>query len=298
MEITNPHDKFFKESFTNKEIVTDFIKGSFPKELVDNLDLSSLDLDNNSYIDEELKEYYSDLVYNCNYRYLNIKISIIFEHKSFVPDYPFLQLLKYIIKIWDFNIKQKENLIPVIPLIFYHGKEKWEYKKITRYFTGIDNNLEKYIPDFDYLLMDLSKYENEDIKERIYKNEFLKISLLIFKNIYDEEKLKKNLENFLILGKLYYEEEKGLKFLESVIRYLYINLENTRVEDIVHIIEKISETGGKETMTIAMKLKEEGRVEAKVEDALNLIKEGVSIDIISRCTGLSKTEIERIMKKR
>jgi len=298
LEITNPHDKFFKESFTNKEIVTDFIKGSFPKELVDNLDLSSLDLDNNSYIDEELKEYYSDLVYNCNYRYLNIKISIIFEHKSFVPDYPFLQLLKYIIKIWDFNIKQKENLIPVIPLIFYHGKEKWEYKKITRYFTGIDNNLEKYIPDFDYLLMDLSKYENEDIKERIYKNEFLKISLLIFKNIYDEEKLKKNLENFLILGKLYYEEEKGLKFLESVIRYLYINLENTRVEDIVHIIEKISETGGKETMTIAMKLKEEGRVEAKVEDALNLIKEGVSIDIISRCTGLSKTEIERIMKKR
>ena len=298
MEITNPHDKFFKESFTNKEIATDFIKGSFPKELVDNLDLSSLDLDNNSYIDEELKDYYSDLAYNCNYQKTKIKISILFEHKSFVPDYPFLQLLKYIIKIWDFNIKQKEKLIPVIPLIFYHGKDKWEYKKINRYFTGIDNILEKYIPDFDYLLMDLSKYDNEDIKEKIYKNEFLKISLLILKNIYDEEKLKKNLENFLILGKLYYEEEKGLKFLESVIRYLYINLENTKVEDIVHIIEKISEIGGKETMTIAMKLKEEGRIEAKVEDALNLIKEGVSIDIISRCTGLSKTEIERIMKKR
>ena len=298
MEITNPHDKFFKESFTNKEIATDFIKGSFPKELVDNLDLSSLDLDNNSYIDEELKDYYSDLVYNCSYKDMKIKISILFEHKSFVPDYPFLQLLKYIIKIWDFNIKQKEKLIPVIPLIFYHGKEKWEYKKINQYFTGIDNILEKYIPAFDYLLMDLSKYDNEDIKEKIFKNEFLKISLLIFKNIYDEEKLKKNLENFLILGKLYYEEEKGLKFLESVIRYLYVNLENTKVEDIVHIIEKISEIGGNETMTIAMKLREEGRIEAKVDVALNFIKEGVSIDIISRCTGLSKNEIEKIMKKR
>jgi len=238
------------------------------------------------------------LVYNCSYKDMKIKISILFEHKSFVPDYPFLQLLKYIIKIWDFNIKQKEKLIPVIPLIFYHGKEKWEYKKINQYFTGIDNILEKYIPAFDYLLMDLSKYDNEDIKEKIFKNEFLKISLLIFKNIYDEEKLKKNLENFLILGKLYYEEEKGLKFLESVIRYLYVNLENTKVEDIVHIIEKISEIGGNETMTIAMKLREEGRIEAKVDVALNFIKEGVSIDIISRCTGLSKNEIEKIMKKR
>ena len=267
MEITNPHDKFFKESFTNKEIATDFIKGSFPKELVDNLDLSSLDLDNNSYIDEELKDYYSDLVYNCSYKDMKIKISILFEHKSFVPDYPFLQLLKYIIKIWDFNIKQKEKLIPVIPLIFYHGKEKWEYKKINRYFTGIDNILEKYIPAFDYLLMDLSKYDNEDIKERIFKNEFLKISLLIFKNIYDEEKLKKNLEN-------------------------------TKVEDIVHIIEKISEIGGNETMTIAMKLKEEGKVEGKVDVALKMIQKGFDFATILEITGLAKNELEKIFKKK
>ena len=122
MEITNPHDKFFKDNFTDKDIVKDFIKGSFPKDLQNNLDLSSLELDNNSYIDEELKEYYSDIVYNCLYKKLDIKITILFEHKSYIPDYPFLQLLKYMIKVWDFNIKNKEKLMPIIPIIFYHGK--------------------------------------------------------------------------------------------------------------------------------------------------------------------------------
>jgi len=295
LEVTNPHDKFFKENFSDKEIATDFIREMFPPKLVENLDLSTLELDNNSYIDEELKEYYSDLVYDCEYKTTKVKISILFEHKSYVPDYPFLQLLKYIIKIWDYNIKQKQNLMPVIPLIFYHGVEKWEYKMVSDYFNGIDEQLDQFLPNFKYLLTDLSDYTDNEIKERIFKNEMLKVLILIMKNIFDEEKLQKNLEKFLFIAKLYYEEEKGLKFLESIIRYLYANLENVKVDDIVQIIRNISEIRGDESMTIAMKLKQEGRDEGKIEDAINFFKEGVSLEIISKCTGLPKNKLDEIL---
>ncbi len=55
MGIINPHDAFFKEIFSDKENTVDFIQGVLPEELKKDLDLSTLTLDNNSYVDEELK---------------------------------------------------------------------------------------------------------------------------------------------------------------------------------------------------------------------------------------------------
>ena len=75
IEINNPHDKVFKQIETVKENAFDLIKGTFPKNLTDKMDLDSLELDNNSYLDKKLQEYYSDLVYECSYSG-NIKIKI------------------------------------------------------------------------------------------------------------------------------------------------------------------------------------------------------------------------------
>ena len=60
----NPHDKFFKEIFSRKNEVKDFIQGFLPTEIVENIQFESLELDSNSYVDEELKENFADIVYN------------------------------------------------------------------------------------------------------------------------------------------------------------------------------------------------------------------------------------------
>ncbi len=301
MEVTNPHDKFFKESFSDKMFALDFIQGAFPKDLLEKLDLNSLELDNNSYIDEELKEFFSDIVYNCNYAESKVKVALLFEHKSYLPDYPFLQLLKYMIKIWDTDIKQKEKLTPVIPVIFYHGTEKWEYKKIFEYFENIDSILHNFIPDFNYILTDLSNYSNEQLKNELFHNELLKVSLLIMKNIFDEKKLKKNLEDFIKLGKFYYEEERGLRFLESLIRYIYNNVENIGADEVIDTVKKISTVGGEQSMTVAMKLREEGKIEGKIEGeikvAVKMIKQGYSIENVLECTDLKKSEVQSLLEK-
>ena len=61
MEIFNPHDKFFKETFSIRENVIDFLQGTIPEEILKKLDLATLTFDNNSYIDEELKEHFSEV---------------------------------------------------------------------------------------------------------------------------------------------------------------------------------------------------------------------------------------------
>ncbi len=129
--ITHSHDKLFKTVFTKKEAVAEFIDKLLPKNISQHIDLDSLELDSTEYTDEQLKIHCSDVVYNCNYlsekenQPIPIKISLLFEHKSYPEKYPHLQLMRYFLNMWEIQTKQKQKLTPITPIIFYHGKSKW-----------------------------------------------------------------------------------------------------------------------------------------------------------------------------
>ena len=307
MDIQNPHDKFFKEVFSDKETAADFLKHVVPEEIVKSLDFAMLAPDKTSYIDEELKEYYSDVVYRCKYKSnVFIQIILLFEHKSYVPDYPHLQLFKYLLKIWETTLKQEKKLVPVLPLIFYHGTDKWEVRPFCEYFAGIDEPLKKFIPELNYLLTDLSCYTNEQLKNGVFDNVSTKLSALLMKNIRNEGKLLKNLVDFLQIAALYFREEKGLRFLEAVIRYLMSNMDTEAADIIKKSVEAISFEGAKTVMTIAESLIEKGieqgiekgiekgKIEEKIEAAKNMKNDGLDFSLISKYTGLSIEEIDKL----
>jgi predicted transposase/invertase (TIGR01784 family) len=289
VSVPNPHDVFFKEVFSDKDNAVDFIKGVFPRELKEKLALSTLELDNNSYVDEELKESFSDIVYNCLYQgQEDIKITLLFEHKSYVPDYPHLQIIKYMLNIWTTQEKQKEKLTHIVPVVLYHGKEKWKNKRFIEYFPLKDKALSFYTPDINYLLIDLSNYHDEDIKAKIFTGVSLEITLLLMKNIYDKKKLRQTLESFLEIGRLFFKQEKGLRFLESVIRYIY-NATEIESYEVIEAVKKISQKGGELAMTTAMKLMEKGRKEGIKEG----IKEGESKVLLDWIKFLLETKFGR-----
>lgn len=301
MKKINPHDRFFKETFSKKEEVQDLINNILPKQLINKLDFTSLQLDNTSYIDEELKENFSDLVYDCKYKgKKQIKISILLEHKSYTIDYPHIQLLKYLLKIWETNIKQKQELIPVIPIILYHGKKKWKAKKFTDYFTGIDKDLEQFLPGFEYLLTDLSFYTDEEIRN-LYQTITVRISLLLMKNIFEEIKLWDKLPKIFSEINTILETDKGEKFLVSVFSYLYYS---TKIDyqKITKTITSISKKGGKITMTTATKLINEGIKEGMLKNQKDTIiklyqKAKFTIQQIVEYLEIDKSFVEKTLKE-
>ena len=305
LSINNSHDKFFKETFSNKEEATDLLRNALPKPLLKNLKLNTLQLDKTSYIDEELKESFSDLVFDCKYKgETNIKISILIEHKSYTPDYPHIQLLKYLLKIWETNIKQKQDLVPVIPIIFYHGKEKWKSINFSQYFKGIDQNIEPFLPAFNYLLTDLYSYTDTEI-ENLYKAITVQMSLLLMKSIFNEEIIKQNLFTIFSGVEQIIETERGKKFLMSILLYIY---SNTEIEsDVINkTITEISNIGGQIAMTTAIKLEQKGRQEGmqkgilkgKKEDIINLFKLAkLSVIKISEYLRLDKRFVEETLKE-
>lgn len=255
--MTGHHDDFFKETFSIKENVADFTFHVLPPEVRELLDLSSLHLENQSFLDDELSSHFSDLIYKCNLRGSKIKIALLFEHKSYVdPDLPF-QLNKYMVNIWNYNKKQKEAFIPVIPIVLYHGKKNWNPGSFSDCFTDIPTEIKRFIPNFDYIFIDLSKYTDKEIKNEIFKNALLKIRLLILKNIFDEEKLQNNLAAFFNIGLNYFSEMNGLKFLESTVKYIY-KMTEIKTDIITEVLASLSKEAGRIAMSTAEVLRKEG----------------------------------------
>jgi Putative transposase, YhgA-like len=75
-KIVNIHDAFFKNTFSYPEIVKEYIAKFMEKDLVENIDLESLELEPTSYVTSELTEYFSDLVWNVKYKATNVKICL------------------------------------------------------------------------------------------------------------------------------------------------------------------------------------------------------------------------------
>ena len=292
-KITDPHDTIFKTSFSDKANAIDLINGTFPKEIVENLKLETLTLESTTYIDRKLKKYYSDLVYTCKYKESDILITLLFEHKSYLPEFPHVQLLRYILNIQEHSIANTNKLIFTLPVVFYHGKDTWKKRSFSEYFNIKDDFLLKFIPNFDYLVIDLSGYSNDDIKQKI-TGQLLKILMQIMKYSYNENILNENLEKIFKIGKLYIEEPKGRIFFKKIIRYLYEIDDNLDVDKLMEIVKENDDKAGGVIMSTATKLIEKGKITEKKEVATRLLKKGVDILIISEATNLSILEIKNL----
>lgn len=66
MRIQNPHDKFFKETFGNIMVAKDFLNNYLPENIMEIVDMNTLEPQKDSFINEELQEEFSDLLFSVN----------------------------------------------------------------------------------------------------------------------------------------------------------------------------------------------------------------------------------------
>ena len=73
------------------------------------------------------------------------------------------RLLSYIVEIWR-RYGKNEKLPLVIPCVLYTGNSRWGIKTLRSLFD-VSHELEKYIPDFEYILIDVNRYSDEELIE-------------------------------------------------------------------------------------------------------------------------------------
>ena len=234
-KVVNSHDAFFKSTFSYLDVAQSYIKHFMDKNLVQNIDLESLTLETTSYVTPSLEEYFADLGWSAKYKTTNIKIAFLFEHKSYVVNEPHVQLMRYIVEHLEKQIKDKEKLTVVIPIIIYHGEGEWKIRPFHEYFEGIDDVLKQYIPNFTYQLTDLGDYSDQELID-MGIGKLLNVFLAML-HIRDLEYIRNNFETIFIAAEKYFEGNEN--FLNLIFVYLYKNIElsGNEMESIVRAIQ-------------------------------------------------------------
>ena len=129
--------------------------------------MESLEISETSFVDEDLKEYFSDICYEGKMQEdLPFRITFILEHKSAVPKYPIMaQLHKYVTNIWSNDIRQNNPLTLTIPIVIYHGERPLAKESPEILFKGAPKDLLGYVPHFDYILLDLAQIATETLEQ-------------------------------------------------------------------------------------------------------------------------------------
>ncbi|EGQ26756.1 transposase [Sporosarcina newyorkensis 2681] len=268
MKIQNPHDKFFKETFGNVAVAKDFLHHYLPQNIMQVIDVNTLEPQKDSFINEELQENFSDLLFKVNINQREGFIYFLFEHKSYTSKTTAFQLLKYMTEIWEAKMKKEDvNELPmIIPLVIYHGKNNWNVKTqlgdMIKGFHDLPSDIQSYIPNFEYLLYDITRYSDEEIKGHAQ----LRILLTIFRDIFtkDNEGLRESIYRAVSYLKELDDKQTGLEYLETLMRYIFSagkNLTSSEVDKLMKRIETTYPEGRDVVMTLAEGFREEGMME-------------------------------------
>lgn len=243
--------------FSDREKVTDFLKGILSPKLLNGLELQSLRQDPNSYIDDRLKDFYSDVVYECQYREeVPLKIAFLFEDKSYSVKYPHFQLLRYMLEMWEQHINKGKEPRLIIPAIIYHGMGIWKNKSFKDYFIEqLPKELHSFVPDFEYILVDLNAKNPEQIREQ-FRSLKLQVGFLMMKFIRDVNLLERFEMIFEGANELLKNEEDK-RYFQQIFVYLH-TATKLETEKIMEKAQIISQEAADLVESTAMRLIKQG----------------------------------------
>ena len=159
----------------------DFMTHYFPNEILQSIDLTTITTQKNSFIEPHLTESFSNLVFKVKINRMDGYLYFLFEHKSYSDGWVALQLLKYMLKIWDQKVHQEKykKLPIIIPFVFFHQLSSWTMgRKLSdkiKHDDQIPKSIIAYIPNFKYVLLDVSRYKDEELKGNLILQMYLKL---------------------------------------------------------------------------------------------------------------------------
>ena len=325
MAIHNTADNSFKRIFDDHRLFADFIRDFIRIDILNGIKPEDI---------EDMSERFLPLFQEGRdadtVKRINLKgdtpffIIVILEHMSkvnFRSSFKMLQYICLVLEAWEKEAEKEKpgsSLLkdfkypPVLPLIFYDGKGQWTAERNFIKRTYLNEVFEKYIPKFEYELINLNDYSEEELMRFGGALSFL---LLI-----DKIRDSRNRERIIRLPEGYAEKlrlqipEDMTKLLVDVTLSLLEKRGFKRIEaeQVAALVEKAKgkEYGGMFEAVIesfqegqeeawAKGLTEgraEGRTEGQIEIARNALAKGIAPELIHDITGLDMETIQSLLQ--
>ena len=323
--LQTPHDRFFKAMFGKTAVISSFVNTYlFPN--------SNLDIDynlscaiKNDTVDGFLNEFRSDIVYRLFDKTRSLFIYILFEHKS-SPDKRTIIQLKHYLNSIENDISEDEKHEGPILIVIYHGRRKWNIS-LSLNLDLPNPALQKHFSKLEYLLFDFSHTPDE----KILGSPQLRLAILGLKYVRTRSIIKKIDQIIVILKEMI---DKGDKrevgeYVDDLSSYIDSAAPEDLREKVREKIKTAIITGEKKMSSIKEYFKQEGLkegiekgfkqgteqgikqgikqgieqgieqgiVQGIVQVALNMLKDGESIEKIAHYTQLPKEKITSLQEQ-
>ncbi|WP_334472466.1 Rpn family recombination-promoting nuclease/putative transposase [Arsenophonus sp. PmNCSU2021_1] len=312
-----PHDSVFKQFLSEKETAKDFFDIWLPDEIKSLCDLDSLKVESGSFIDSEMKNYQSDILYSVSTTKGSGYIYVLIEHQSTPDKLIAWRLMRYCMAAMQKHLEAGHKELPLVfPILFYTG-EKSPYPYSTDWFDCFSGrDIAEKIYTKPFRLADVTTLEDGEIM----KHKRMALLELIQKHIRRRDMTEFLNEIVTLLSYNYYTDNQVI----TMFNYLIQEGNAKKPMEFITEIAKQSEKHEGALMTIAQQIEEigiqkgmqqgmqqgkaegiqegmqkgkiEGEKQASMKIARQLLEKGVERDIVKLSTGLTDTEMSNLFK--
>jgi len=305
MDPNNIHDKFVRETFSDPERAKVFLSEFLPGDLLATIELSSLSVSKESYMTEELTEYFSDLIMEVALKgpeEEKMDIALLFEHKSSPDKNVLIQVGYYLFAHYFKSIRYKQPFKAVIPIIYYQGKRKWEAPQLSAFFKSHPDTIQQYLPKIEHVLISLRDIPNDRIAT--IRDAMLAVALSAQKLRFEPAKLQVDL---IRIFKLFPYEGIEWNYFEMTLVYILqaTDLSEKDLEQTLKIIpppikERIMTTYDRILLQGIEKGMEKGIAQGiekeKIEVIINSNRQGLEASLTSNIVSLPEERVLQIIK--
>jgi len=164
-------DKSYKLLFSHAQMVEELLRDFVREDWVKLIDFSTLSKYNNSFVSDDLKERFDDVIWTVKWGKQRLYIYILIEFQSGIDYFMSVRMMTYLGLLYqDLIMSEKakpgQKLPPVLPIVLYNGSQRWENAPLDiRDAIGKSpRGLEQYLPQLRYLLIDEGHYDNHELE--------------------------------------------------------------------------------------------------------------------------------------
>ncbi|OKP27183.1 Rpn family recombination-promoting nuclease/putative transposase [Serratia fonticola] len=299
-----PHDATFRQFLTQPEVARDFMELHLPAELRAICDLNTLKLESGSFVEDNLRQYFSDVLYSLKTTtgddgYVHVLI----EHQSTPDQHMAFRLIRYAVAAMQRHLEAGHKKLPlVIPMLFYTGKRS-PYPYSTRWLDEFASpELAGKLYSAAFPLVDVTVIPDDEIAG----HRSMAALTLLQKHIHhrDLAELVDRLAPILLAGYL------SSSQVVSLVHYIVQAGETSDAEAFVRQLAQRVPQHGDTLMTIAQQLEQkgiekgiqlgrqeghsEGERDATLKIARTMLQNGLDRNTVMKMTGLTEDELAQI----
>ena len=231
--IAKAHDHFFRKMMSDKTVACTFFEEHLPKDVLAVIDLTSLELQSSSYIDDMRKESIADMLFKTVVDGHIAYLYLLVDHQSRPDELMPFRLLKYLCNAIDQNLRETgSKRIPLIlPIVVYHGKQPWNYSNAINDLVDAPRELVEAYFLKPFTLLDLSKIDDAELKRKTWAG----VMELTMKHIFARDMLPILKEIIPLINHL--AQSDGKMLAETVLTYILDRAELSNKDAFIDLVK-------------------------------------------------------------